>query len=388
LPKLPWRLASRSGGIGGVHSDSHNSAILSISALFCDTVAVLLWACKERVDLVRDIDELERGAAANDLRSLAELGKLALVGRAGGRTPRDGVGMLAAAAEGGSAEADALIAVILGIEAQSASDWGRAIDFLGRAAARGLASAREQLTLYCPQPELVAMSKLPAPPSHIWRQMKETIDVEMLVRGVPSTLVRASPHIAVLDAFASRAECEWLIERSRPHLEKSAIFDQTDSSARSAPSRTGSAMRFDISKADFALIVIQARIAATAGFSIRCLEETNILHYNVGQRFIAHYDFLDSRHRAFHDELALRGQRAVTFLVYLNENFDGGETSFEKLGWQFKGSRGDALLFRNVDPSGTPDPFTLHAGLPPRSGEKWLLSQWIRTHPPRQPASQ
>ena len=36
----------------------------------------------------------------------------------------------------------------------------------------------------------------------------------------------------------------------------------------------------------------------------------------------------------------------------------------------------------NVDAEGTPDPRTLHAGLPPTAGEKWVLSQWVRTRPP------
>ncbi|MBF8292745.1 MAG: hypothetical protein HW392_1572, partial [Steroidobacteraceae bacterium] len=43
-----------------------------------------------------------------------------------------------------------------------------------------------------------------------------------------------------------------------------------------------------------------------------------------------------------------------------------------------KGRRGDALVFANVDDSGAPDYQTVHAGLPPTSGVKWLLSQWVR----------
>ena len=35
-------------------------------------------------------------------------------------------------------------------------------------------------------------------------------------------------------------------------------------------------------------------------------------------------------------------------------------------------------MFFNVDAAGQPDRRTLHAGLPPSAGEKWLLSQWFR----------
>ena len=48
------------------------------------------------------------------------------------------------------------------------------------------------------------------------------------------------------------------------------------------------------------------------------------------------------------------------------------------LKYTFKGRTGDALMFGNVSENGAPDPMSLHAGLPPRSGEKWLLSQWVR----------
>ena len=51
---------------------------------------------------------------------------------------------------------------------------------------------------------------------------------------------------------------------------------------------------------------------------------------------------------------------------------------FPQLGKRFKGRRGNALFFWNVEPDGTPDKRTVHAGLPPTRGEKWMLSQWIR----------
>jgi prolyl 4-hydroxylase len=307
----------------------------------------------------------------------------ALADRSCNRSGEDGARMLAVAAESGDAEADAMIAVLIGIDAQSNTDWDKALDYLGRAAARGLPAARAQLALYCPNPELVAASMAPSPPAPVWRQMKETIDIDALLKIPPARLVRDSPHIAVFDGFATRAECEWIIARAKPHLERAKVLDQLGRGVSYIASRTNSAMQFDILRADFVLIVLQARIAAAAGFATRCLEETNVLHYGVGEEFVSHYDFFNPDQPAFQRELSECGQRAATFLLYLNDEFEGGETDFEKLGWRYRGRPGDALLFRNVAPSGAPDLQTLHAGLPPRSGEKWVLSQWIRTRPPQ-----
>jgi hypothetical protein len=56
------------------------------------------------------------------------------------------------------------------------------------------------------------------------------------------------------------------------------------------------------------------------------------------------------------------------------------------LKWRYRGRKGDAIFFWNVDPSGAPDKRTYHAGLAPTRGEKWLLSQWIRERAPQPPA--
>jgi prolyl 4-hydroxylase len=81
---------------------------------------------------------------------------------------------------------------------------------------------------------------------------------------------------------------------------------------------------------------------------------------------------------AFRDELAVLGQRIVTCLVYLNDGFEGGETEFPAIDWRYRGKPGDSLIFNNVTPQGLPDMASLHAGLPPTRGEKWVLSQWVR----------
>jgi prolyl 4-hydroxylase len=73
----------------------------------------------------------------------------------------------------------------------------------------------------------------------------------------------------------------------------------------------------------------------------------------------------------------------LTFLVYPNEEYSGGETEFSYLRWRFRGRKGDALWFVNVNPDFSSNPRTLHAGLPPKTAEKWLFSQRVRGRLPR-----
>ena len=123
---------------------------------------------------------------------------------------------------------------------------------------------------------------------------------------------------------------------------------------------------------------VRSRIAALANVQIAALEPTQILRYEVGQQFSAHVDFFDVTNPALAREAQEHGQRALTVLVYLNEDYEGGATSFPDIGLTFKGRKGDALVFWNLTEDGKPDWHTNHIGTAPTRGVKWLLSQWIR----------
>jgi prolyl 4-hydroxylase len=109
-------------------------------------------------------------------------------------------------------------------------------------------------------------------------------------------------------------------------------------------------------------------------------EPLQLLRYRAGGEYRAHMDALPP---------AEPNQRILTVLVYLTDDYDGGETSFPRTGLAFRGRTGDALLFRNVAADGSPDQLALHAGMPVTRGEKLIASRWIRerrfTYPPPQP---
>jgi prolyl 4-hydroxylase len=95
-----------------------------------------------------------------------------------------------------------------------------------------------------------------------------------------------------------------------------------------------------------------------------------VLSYAPGQQYHQHSDALPN--------VPPGQQRVLTFLVYLDEAYDGGETAFPALGLNVRGRTGDGLLFRNASHDGTPDPRSVHAGLPVTRGVKHLASRWIR----------
>lgn len=283
-----------------------------------------------------------------------------------------GTALVEQAAESGHAEAAAFLATLEAIGAGRRQNWAAAFSWLARASERGSARARAQLRL---------LSRS-GPDDQDWEAMRERIDFAALLRAPAQIALSERPRLRVLPGFASTAECDWIIAAARPGLGPALVWDEATGAARADPARNGSALELRLANMGVVTEFVRARIAAATGLPELIFEVPQIMHYVVGQEFRPHHDFLDPGFAGHRADLARRGQRMGTFLIYLNEDFEGGETAFPQAGIAHRGRRGDALFFANVLPTGQPDPLTLHAGRPPASGEKWLFSQWIRDRAP------
>lgn len=314
-----------------------------------------------------------------DVAAQTALAKKLLVGDGMPPDPQRGAAMIASAAQQGDGEAAGLAAVLIGLGVHSLADWTKALEYLQQGAESGWAPARRQL-MVLGAPALVEEAQRPSPPPDVWGRLRRSIDVAAWYRLPELRPVLDAPRIELRDNFLSPRICGWLIERARSRLERSRVFAPSGMGEIDL-ARTNSAFEFDLLSLDLVLLLTRARIAAAAGFAPYALEQTNALHYGAGQQFNRHYDFLDPALPGHAQEIAAKGQRVGTFLIYLNEDYAGAETEFALLNQRFRCPTGGALFFLNVDPSAAPDRRTLHAGLAPISGEKWLLSQWIRGRP-------
>lgn len=169
-----------------------------------------------------------------------------------------------------------------------------------------------------------------------------------------------------------------MIGLAAPRLMPAEVYDNDGLGSMSVSARTNTAAALDVLAVDVVSVFLTARMANSIGLPSQWFEAPTLLHYEPGEQFLPHFDFLSPDIPGQAEELARGGQRIGTLLVYLNEDYDGGETDFPRIRYRFKGRTGDALVFANVAPTGVPDRLTEHAGTPPTPGEKWLLSQWIR----------
>jgi len=326
------------------------------------------------------LGELRRAAEKGDIAAQTALGKRLLSGEGVPASPQEGASFIASAAQRGNGEAAALAAVLIGLGARTLADWSKALEYVQQAAESGWVPAQQQLRVLSDDVGLAEEAGRPSMLLDIWGRLRRGIDLPSWWKLPGMREDSTAPKIGVYDSFLNRRHCEWLIARARPRLERSRVYAR-DGRAEVADTRTNSAFEFDLLSLDTVLLLVRARIAQAAGFAPHALENTNILHYAVGQEFARHFDFLDPELPGHAEEIAAKGQRVATFLVYLNEDYTGAETEFPLLERRFRCRTGGALLFFNVELSGAPDRRTLHAGLPPRAGEKWLLSQWIRGRP-------
>ena len=127
--------------------------------------------------------------------------------------------------------------------------------------------------------------------------------------------------------------------------------------------------------------------------TIKNFEDIQVAKYLPNQEYKYHYDICHPTQAATEHLKSCKAEfqlnksvRFITVLVYLNDDFNGGNTEFTKLNIKIKPKKGKALLFFNCNlqkdssVTGLCDVIknSEHAGLPVKNGEKWIANFWIR----------
>lgn len=201
-------------------------------------------------------------------------------------------------------------------------------------------------------------------------------------RPEPVPLCRA-PVILALPGFFPPDLCDWLRNTNQTRVKAATVFDDDTGQGRADKARSNQVAALTPDAMDMVVALARREISIASGVPTIAFETSQVLRYAVGQRFDWHVDFLDPDIVGFQEDIHNRGQRIATCLIYLNDDFKGGETAFAADDLRYRGKKGDALMWSNVLPDGHVDRDTVHAGLPPDSGEKWVFSQWLRDRAPR-----
>jgi prolyl 4-hydroxylase len=247
------------------------------------------------------------------------------------------------AAEAGHKVAAIAYTNLLGNGVAGPRDWPEALVRLRREAAADPARARSLVLL---------------------GSMNLTEEGEPMALPAAQTL-SDSPAVSLYPGAFTDEECGFLIDIASPALRPSLVDDGAGQEVRRQV-RTSEDMTIAWMIEDPAVHALNRRLAALSGTQPEQAEALLVLRYRPGQEYRPHVDWDGGENG-----------RIATALVYLNDDYQGGETLFVKTGLKVKGRKGDVLVFRSATADGAFDPLSEHAGLPVLHGTKFLASRWI-----------
>lgn len=332
-------------------------------------------ACDEAGDHQRALEHLIAAVRNGEHAALTVLGKRYLLGDRAALSPPHGVQLLQLGAQNGQGEAAHLLSVLHALGVYVAQDWQQALRHLVLAATLGWTEAQDQLVLLSSNRKLASQR---SGNEAYWSELARSIDLQHWHTPVKPDLLSTDPRIGRIPGLVPKEICQWLIKRSTGRLSRALVYDSVQQKTIPHATRTNSVAILGLVETNIILTLLQIRIAATMQAPLRNLEPVNVLHYRGGEEIRNHFDFIDPDSPNYDEQIRRQGDRVVTFLVYLNDNYADGETAFPEVGIRHKATRGEGLFFVNVTAEGKPNLQTMHAGLPPTEGEKWVITQFIR----------
>ena len=176
--------------------------------------------------------------------------------------------------------------------------------------------------------------------------------------------------------FLTSEECDRVIGLAGPNLFTSKVYT-SDSDLEDKNVRISDQCWIKDTADEF-IAHLSRRISEITGTDIKSQEELQVVRYKPGGFYKPHFDACN---KETDDCTRLNnglGPRFITFIIYLNDGFDGGETFFPQINTKVVPKRGKAVVFYNVDDEGEILPKSLHGGLDVKNGEKWMCNKWIR----------
>lgn len=173
------------------------------------------------------------------------------------------------------------------------------------------------------------------------------------------------PLIVILGNVLSDEECDALIRMSQDRMQRSKVANSLEVDEL----RTSSSMFFQESENDL-VAKVEKRVSQIMNIPIEHGEGLQVLNYQIGQEYKAHFDFFSSA--------TVKNPRISTLVMYLNDVEQGGETYFPKLNFSVTPQKGMAVYFEYFYDNQDLNDLTLHGGAPIIVGDKWAATQWMR----------
>ena len=180
-------------------------------------------------------------------------------------------------------------------------------------------------------------------------------------------LLPTYPKPVVIENFINEKECAYIIEQAKKELQVSTVDKDRRIDERIRKSETA----WLSGNTDYTVRRIIKKCVSHIDRPFENCEQLQVLRYKPGGHYMPHQD-------VFYQD---KNKRLYTFIIALNDDYEGGETAFPNLNEKYKLNAGDALFFHTLDNYGLDTSDALHGGQPVKSGEKWVCNLWVHKYP-------
>ena len=176
-----------------------------------------------------------------------------------------------------------------------------------------------------------------------------------------------------IENILSSYECDRLIQYGNTHpMEKSRVYSKDGDSNHNISDDRKSETIWVKDSDHFCAQTMANSAHILTGFPITHQEDLQIVKYQKGGKFEPHFDPRKGTPAE---------SRIATLLVYLNDDFVGGETTFVELDLKIKPKKGKGILFVNLDKQHDNILQSKHCGEVVETGNKWICTKWIHYKP-------
>ncbi len=170
----------------------------------------------------------------------------------------------------------------------------------------------------------------------------------------------------VIKNVLSKRECDHIRKIAEPNLEPSTIGGDYEINNSERKSETAWIRASEDPVVDKLIHKCQSMIDRP----LENFEDLQVLRYKPGGFYKPHQDTFSFD----------KNRRMYTFIIALNDDYEGGETVFPVINKEYRLEKGDALFFNTLNNYEGMTEKALHGGAPVSSGEKWVCNLWVHKH--------
>lgn len=180
--------------------------------------------------------------------------------------------------------------------------------------------------------------------------------------------------VRTVDNFLTEEECKEVVCLIEQNNQRSSVAAEQKNTRIITKNRTSNTSF--LSNKNTTVNLIKEKISKILNIHIKQIESLQGIKYISGQYFLPHRDGYEGIRK---ENLTKEsGNRIWSFLIYLNDDYEGGETGFPLLNFEIKPKKGMALMWHNLRENGDLLDESLHEGKLVVSGTKYIITTCIR----------